>query len=620
MTAPSGESTESNVTPRTDTEDISLLRRFEPVVRFTDGEHFFPMAAESYVAACDLLRSTPGTTSEVIVPAGELTLDRLAEVRPIPGEDRYLRFVPRPMDGIELARWNRSPERPRFRAPGRLARVGLFARLVDAGFTASLLVRGRVPGGTAAAAAQRYEAIRLRDDRVVYHGRVVRADGWIVLQYCYFYAMNDWRSSFFGANDHEADLEQAFVVLEAPTTAGSEPIPRWFGCAAHDYSGDDLRRRWDDPTLTFSDDHPVIFAGAGSHASYFEEGEYVTPVPLPAMRPVHGLLESLRHVWRDILRQEDPGDLAARMEAALSIPFIDYARGDGLVVGHGGDIPWTPIVVSDDTPWIDGFRGLWGLDTRDRFAGERAPAGPKYNRSGIARQSWNDPLGFLGLDKMPPPGLLAATLQERRDELEVERRANRAEADRRAGALHRLAAALPARTAEMVADSGPTGAEESVADAETELASLRARDAALSDDLERTDLALERALAGDLGDPRAHLRHDHRPQPPETQQYGRIVEFWSAVSAGLLLILLVASIYLGWLSIPGSLILALGAYIAIEAAFRRRLVRLALQVVLVLAGIGAVILVVAYLPLLIVGAIATLAVVAIVDNVRELRA
>ena len=30
----------------------------------------------------------------------------------------------------------------------------------------------------------------------------------------FFYAMNDWRSSFDGANDHEADLEQCFVVLE----------------------------------------------------------------------------------------------------------------------------------------------------------------------------------------------------------------------------------------------------------------------------------------------------------------------------------------------------------------------------------------------------------------------
>ena len=120
------------------------------------------------------------------------------------------------MDTVELARWNRRPDRPRFRAPGRLARVGLFARLVDAGFTASLLVRGSVPGGTAAAAAQRYEAIRLAIRGSSTTAASSERDGWIVLHYLFIYAMNDWRSSFFGANDHEADLEQAYVVLEAP--------------------------------------------------------------------------------------------------------------------------------------------------------------------------------------------------------------------------------------------------------------------------------------------------------------------------------------------------------------------------------------------------------------------
>ena len=156
-------------------DDLGLLRRHEPVVRFTEGEHFFPMAAETYVGACDLLLVGPGRTAVRIVPAGELTLERLAAERPVPGEERYLRFVPRADGRSALARWNRRADRPTFRAPGRLARVGLFARLVDAGFTGSLLVRGSVPGGTAAAAAQRYEAIRERDQRVVYHGRVVRA-------------------------------------------------------------------------------------------------------------------------------------------------------------------------------------------------------------------------------------------------------------------------------------------------------------------------------------------------------------------------------------------------------------------------------------------------------------
>jgi hypothetical protein len=600
-------------------DDLDLLRRFEPVVRFTDGEHFFPMSAQSYVGACDLLRAGPGIAPEVAVPAGELTLERLAETRPIPGEERYLRFVPRPMDGMELARWSRGPDRPRFRAPGRLARVGLFARLMDAGFTASLLVRGRVPGGTAAAAAQRYERIRAQDPSVVYHGRVVRSDGWIVLQYLYLYCMNDWRSSFFGANDHEADLEQAFVVLEAPDAPLADPIPRWLGCAAHDYSGDDLRRRWDDPTLTFQDGHPVIFAGAGSHASYFERGEYVTPVPLPAMRPMHRALEGLRRFWRDVLRQDDPGDLAARVETALSIPFIDYARGDGLAVGPGGDVAWTPIVVDDSTGWIDGFRGLWGLDTRDRFAGERAPAGPKYTRDGTARQSWNDPLGFLGLDKLSPPGRTPGVLRERIDALRSERDANRREADTMAEEVRRAAAALPVRAAATIQATGPTAAELALGVAEDGLAALRARDAVLSDELEAASGALARAEIGDLGDPRTHLRHDHRPQPPEEQRYGRIVEVWSAISAGFLLIVLVGSLWLGLLPIWAAPLIAIGGYFAIEAAFRRQLIELWLRFTLFLAAVGAIVLALEFWPMIIVGSIAGIAILAIVDNVRELK-
>ena len=156
--------------------DLDLLRAHEPVVRFTAGEHFLPMAADTYVAACDLLGAAPGQPPRVIVRAGELTLDRLAEERQEPGEQRYLRFVAEPLDAVSLARWNLHPDRRLFQAPGRLARVGLFARLVDAGFTASLLVRGSVPGGTAAAAAQRHEQIPRRDPCVV-PGRVVRRDG-----------------------------------------------------------------------------------------------------------------------------------------------------------------------------------------------------------------------------------------------------------------------------------------------------------------------------------------------------------------------------------------------------------------------------------------------------------
>ena len=140
-----------------------------------------------------------------------------------------------------------------------------------------MLLRGTVPGGTAAAASIKYDAAREKDPRYVYYGRVVRRRGWIVLQYLYFYFMNDYRSTFHGVNDHEADWEQVFVYLE---DAPEGPAPVWIAAAAHDYIGDQLRRRWDDPTFLKDGDHPVVFAGAGSHATYFEQGEYMTSAPI----------------------------------------------------------------------------------------------------------------------------------------------------------------------------------------------------------------------------------------------------------------------------------------------------------------------------------------------------
>ena len=228
--------------------DLALLRRFEPILRFTNGELFFPMATGPFVEACDLLEGPTLREAKIVVPSGALDLDRLGAVDdPPPGHSQYLRFVPKPMNAVELNRWRGRPDAPVFDAPGRLARVGLAARLVDAGLVTSLLLRGRVPGGTAAAASVRYDEIRGRDPRTVYHARVRREGPWIVLHYLFFYAMNDWRSTFDGANDHESDWEQCFVILEALPDGDVQPA--WFCAAAHDEKGDDLRRRWDDPRL-----------------------------------------------------------------------------------------------------------------------------------------------------------------------------------------------------------------------------------------------------------------------------------------------------------------------------------------------------------------------------------
>jgi hypothetical protein len=602
--------------PADPSADEALLRRFEPVLRFTHGELFFPAPAVRYLEACDLLTGTVSDPT-VLVSVGQLTAERLAaEGSVADSRPRFLRFVQQPLNPIELARFNQRADRPSFRAPGRLARVGLPARILDAVLLASLLLRGRVPGGTAAAAALKYDAMRARDPRVSYHGRIVRQAGWIVLQYLFFYPMNDWRSTFDGANDHEADWEQAFVILEELPDGGVEPV--WFAAAAHDEQGSDLRRRWDDARLERDGEHPVVYPGAGSHATYLERGEYLMRLALPGDRILRGVLGWARRFWRDTLNQPDTGDLTEALLRVVSIPFVDYARGDGLEVGPGQDVEWSPILVDDGVPWVDGYRGLWGLDTGDRLAGERAPAGPKYTRTGMVRQSWNDPLGFVGLSGAPTPSNVRRILVDRVEALRVEREAAEAEADA-------LAEALPAVEVEVNALTEVSGVEgyrsrraAELLEGELRLVALRALTAELRAAVSASEDWLARYDQGWRGDPRAHLAHAAVPEAPSTGRGRGFAEGWAALSVGILVIALAVILWFHLLPVPLTLIVLVIGYLAIESFAQRRVETLLLQVTVLLAAVAALLLAWTYLRELVLAGLFALGVFILLDNLREL--
>jgi hypothetical protein len=225
--------------------------------------------------------------------------------------------------------------------------------------------------------------------------------------------MNDWRSTFAGVNDHEADWEQITLFLTEPDEAG--PQLAWVAFSAHDEMGDDLRRRVDDPDLELIDGtHPVVHAGAGSHSGAYLPGDYIVTVAPPP-------LERLTRWWRRITRVIMPGRRAREQRSGIGLPFIDYRRGDGRSVGPGTEQLWTPVVIDDETPWVRDYRGLWGYDTRDPFGGERAPAGPRYERDGSIRPAWDRPGAWAGLDKVPPTQTdEVAALQHRAGDIEVE--------------------------------------------------------------------------------------------------------------------------------------------------------------------------------------------------------
>jgi hypothetical protein len=597
--------------------DLELLRTYEPILRFTHGELFFPTSVQPYVERCSLWVRPPRGESTQILPVGGLDLDVLSEYGTAePNHTLYMRYVQRPLDRVDFQRWARRPGRPQFQAPGRLARVGLPARLTDSIFFLSLLLRGTVPGGTAAAAAMQYESTRRRDPDFYYYGRVYRRGGYIVLQYLYFYVMNDWRSTFFGANDHEADWEQVFVYLEERGDAPPHPV--WLAYASHNHKGDNLRRRWDDPEITRDGNHPVVFVGAGSHASYFEAGEYLTPVELAFAVPILNAVHTVEAIWRDRLGQGDPEKLVGRIENFLGVPFIDYARGDGVTVGPGQDFEWEPVVINGEEGWVDGYRGLWGLDTQDPFAGESAPGGPKYNRDGTIRQSWYDPLGWAGLNKVATPYQATADMERHIDELRGDLNVVQLQIDQLRSTLPRLELETIALAQGHQWSEMEERRREELRSEVDRLNQLQRRRVELTETLQACREFLERLKAGDMGDPQSHLDHKMTPQSEQELRQSRLAEMWAAISVGVLMLGIVAMVGLGVAGWTLTLAFIAGMVFVIESILRRKVIQLLVNVTIVLALVTGAVLLWEFFWWTVVVATVAVATLIIADNIREL--
>jgi len=597
--------------------DLELLRKYEPIARFTKGEAFFPIAVDEFVKECSLWLTDPRGKDRMLIPYGELDVERLVDFDQIPADHTmHLRFVDQPLEGLKFQRWLRDPQRERFVAPGRLARVPLVFRLADSFFDLSLLVRGQVPGGQAAAADLKNRSIYAQDPRRVYYGRVVRSGGWIALQYLFFYSMNNWRSGFYGVNDHEADWEQVLVFLTESEVG--KPEPRWVAYASHDFKGDDLRRRWDDPLLVLEGEHPVIFVGAGSHASYFEQGEYLMGAEPGFLLPLKGVINWLRKFWNETLGMGSTEYAQASSRAMLSVPFIDYARGDGLSIGPGQEQGWTPEIISDEIGWVQNYRGLWGLETHDPLGGERAPAGPKYNRGGTVRQSWYDPMGWAGLDKVYPLDELRSEMTERLDSLQSELSEMDEAIEVERDKLRRQALDVNALKVTKYLSTQREKKEDELKTTQVALQELQKRRTELVEARQALQAYARRVGRGDLGLPTAHLKHVHHPEPPLPEQH-RIVEIWGALSGALILLVIALLLIFQPANWPvWSIGLAIGLG-ALEAVIRDNLIDYLLNLTIILAVIAAIILLVEFWVWFLIAGLLVAVVFVVIGNLRELR-
>src|SRR5262249_39285115 len=367
-------------------------------------------------------------------------------------------------------------------------------------------------------------------------------------------------------------------------------LPEWVAYASHDFHGADLRRRWDDGVdLELHDEHPVVYAGAGSHAAYFRRGEYQAEVPLPAPRRVKQFAAALAALWRERLGQSD------ETRRPLRIPFVDFARGDGVSIGPGQENAWTPVLIDETTPWVSRYRGLWGLFARDPISGENAPAGPMYERDGTARPSWFDPLGFAGLAQVTPPPQELRTMETQCEWLEH----RESELDRMIAEETSVLRKLGVQIASMHGSPHLAGASERLETQEAEraerLTELRREKSENVAVVEALRHGIEARGAGDRDDPRAHIRHAATPVPESTMRFAYATEVWAALSISLLLLGLAVSVLWSPPNVWAGAIVLVLVFIVGESVLRGTFVRSINRIGVILALVALMVLFLKYL-------------------------
>jgi hypothetical protein len=186
------------------------------------------------------------------------------------------------------------------------------------------------------------------------YARVVYGSEYTIVQYWFFYYLNDWR------NVHEGDWE--LVQLHFPKRTVAELLdedvsPVFVACSQHQ-SGQ--RMSWSDMVEggLVEDNHPSVYVARGSHANYFLPGQF----------------------WSG-LDFDDTGLSAWRV--------IDAEQLDIVLLSEIEDADTTGL------EWLD-FRGYWGeyvgfsISVMELRFWQHGPFGPQWSDDGRISEKWYD--------------------------------------------------------------------------------------------------------------------------------------------------------------------------------------------------------------------------------------
>jgi hypothetical protein len=316
-----------------------LHQKYAPILRYTKGEHFFPMRVADTLKYSSLHIKDQ---REPLVTTGQVTPDHLTKYAQSP--EVFLRSIETgPLTGLEVvsdwgeatiemvyrwaqetaSSWTEDLARRAYNwfSPKTKGATQLFwwndlitpllEGALDSASTGEL-PRLILPSKNRDTAVDQYQSGK---PAYAYYYRQVRDGHYLCLQYWLFYSYNDWGRSFKGMNDHEADWENMIIFFQVDDQGRPQEPPAYVTYVGHHSR---ITKPWDHPDVGKIGTHPIGYVAAGSHATYPE----AKPYPLMAL---YGL--------------------------------VDYATGDGVTIDHDD---WKHRIPLDDIPWLPKYRGSWG--------------------------------------------------------------------------------------------------------------------------------------------------------------------------------------------------------------------------------------------------------------------
>jgi hypothetical protein len=241
-----------------------------------------------------------------------------------------------------------------------------------------------------------------------------------------------------------------------------------------------------------------------------------------------------------------------------------------------------------------------------------------YNRDGSPRGSWYDPLGFAGLDKVPPPPDVIPLLEASRSDVSNRQNLLRNLVEDTSSELRGLGTELKSMEGNPHLAKPHLQLQKKVAVLVDQVRGFRREQSENAAVLESLAGRLERERKGVLEGPLAHIHHLDMPAKTTRMRFDHAAEAWAAISLSLLLFGIVGLLLLAPRFLAAGLIVMMVLFMVTESVLRSAFIQTVSQLTALLAIIAAVILVIHFWFWILIGVLVTLAVFLLFQRLREL--